>query len=190
MSNGLTKSLKEKFSRLQVLSNEAGPALFERIKIASEIMSDTGYIEARYANDEEACSEELGRKYFLDLAGLMSVWQLVEVFRAFPNEEIWKEDSYNLKVLRDRYLANREKPTGGGRRSAKIEDIKERDEKIEELKYNIKRFEETSKREEKEITRLKEENIKLREENALLRGRIGELERMMNRLHPELVGTN
>lgn len=173
-------SFKQKFARLEALAQQTGAAIYERVKIAHEIMSDKTYLDERYEGDDLKCAEEIQEKYFADIGGLMSVYHLVEVFRAYPTEEVWKKNRYNLKAMRAQWLEDHPEPKNEGhasRRSVTLKDLQVKEEQIEELSCAVKRNEKAAERMEDELTKLREENRKLREENAHLKGQLAQAEK-------------
>lgn len=166
--------------KLGELMNKSGEALYERVKLANQIRSDRVWLEEACAGDELKASEILA-KYFPDVChGRMHMLTLLLVFDKFPKLEQWRERKFNLIAMLDEIASSTDKEKVE-RRTAKLADIIERDEKIKELEYKLKRAEKTIEERDAEIAKLRQELSVMREDNARLEGRLEQLEKILDR---------
>lgn len=172
-------------AKLKEMAKRAGEGIFERAKLASQVLADDQWIvNACHGNRDEAI-ELLEKEYFPELSTVFSLDKLVTLYEKFQNIDDWIHHKFNLNALWGTYLATLPKepvPQGGIRKWPIPNKIhNEALEKIRELEYKVKKSDESFQNQSDRIRNLEEENRKLREENAELRGRVKQLERMMMR---------
>lgn len=102
-----TTTTATKLKSLTEMARMTGRQLYIRIKLASEILEDQQYIDAKHRGDEFRCATFLEEEFFPDLGGAYSLVELVGMFRAFPNEPEWAEVKYNLRAMYTLYSRQR-----------------------------------------------------------------------------------
>ena len=169
--------------RLHELHGQAGPNIYERIRLASELLANRQWVESQHTGDEAKAGDWLQEQYFQDIGGLISVYMMRSMYDALP-ESTWKEYKYNLKALRWEYqertrLADKDSSGNSGRRSVKVADFEKKEQEVKELEYKVKKTEESQASKEEIIRQQQQEIHRLQLENERLKGRIEELERQM-----------
>lgn len=182
-------SATARLRRLRELAVQTGAAIYERAKIAAELMADRDWYEVKFKSedgpgDEGQAADFLQAECFADLGGLISVVALVGMFKAFP-EATWKEHRYNLRRLyvdwqkqtkSEEPKASREGPV------PRAEFAKVIEEKTG-LELQLRRKDEDFQRTVDETAKLRSQVRELELENATLRGRVEQLEAMVGRTH-------
>lgn len=178
----VSQAAEKRKGKLAELANKTGRIIYERAKLASEMLADREWLDAECGGDEGQGADYLTSHYFPDLGGLIQVETLVGMFRKLP-EEKWEEYRWNLKRLgiewremnnpRPKSEADDDKPTGRGwvKRAEELEEV------VSQTKFELKREKEAAARAETEAEGLRRRVRELEMVNARLEGRIAELER-------------
>ena len=105
-------------ARLKSLSNEAGSNHYERIGLVDRLLNDEQWLKSNWNGDDYKAAEALEENYFQDLSGSMTIFQLLQIFRRFPNLKDWVDRKYNLRSLLEACVANKPGKRAGRLRSA------------------------------------------------------------------------
>lgn len=93
--------ITDKLLRLRDLISEAGHNYYERIKLASEILTDAVWVTETYNGDQFKAAEMLESQFFHDLCGVLSIFELMHIYQKFPAEADWKRHKYNLGAMHE-----------------------------------------------------------------------------------------
>ena len=174
--------------QLKTTRHQAGERCHERIKIAHELFTSHQDVLLDKFGGLEAARVAMNDEYFDDLCGLVNFDQLLAIYEAFPQIEDWKAAKFNLSVMLASWQAKNKQErkedaeaTGRTRRAAKLSDLERAQQDVSEFQYALKREKEMHESTQERLRRLEQENHTLREQNAELRGRVGEMERMLER---------
>jgi hypothetical protein len=168
---------KQILAELKRIAPEGEANLFQRIKLAAELLADTDWLGEQHGGDEDRAGEWLEAEFFASLCGYVPLLKVVAVFRKFPSEATWAEYRYNLRALEALYDEARATEAGDQKPSRKTATLKQ----VQELEQKVSEAEYAAKRERTEADRLRDEVAALKNENAELRGRVAELERIVDR---------
>ncbi len=172
------KSPATQLARLRTLMEIAGHNYFERISIARDLLANSGWIQSEHGGNPYQAAEYLSSKYFHDINGLMSMWDMLKVVTKFPEEAQWKQHNYNLRDMLELCKApadNRPKE----RTTVKVAEYEALKDKAAELESRVKQDATRLRQKDREIETLKTRVDVLEEENAHLKGRVQELERIL-----------
>jgi chromosome segregation ATPase len=175
---------KQKLVRLKELSRQAGANIFERCKLASEVLQDTDWLAQ--CGDEFKARDLLQAEYFRDLSGFISIGRLVELYEKFPLESKWKEYKYDLAAMDslEREMSATENDGLKGVRTAWKPLAEKFEREVTDLRQDLQSAHQKARIANGEVEKLRGEIRELERENATLRGRITQLERML-KLEPE-----
>lgn len=173
--------------RLADLANRSGRMMYERAKLANELIADHAWVDG--VGDEAKAYEEL-EAHFADLGGLVSVENLTLLYRDF-DEGVWLANNWSLKVLYAKWQETHrsEDTRSGTRTSVKLKDFEAEKKRAEEAECAYKRAQQEKQTVLEEASKLRSEVHKVESEaarrireleleNAQLKGRITELERL------------
>lgn len=177
------KTTTQKLARLKVLRDDAGANIYERCRLAAEVLADTDWIAAIHGGSLDAAEQAVQDEYFADLGGYVTLGTLTDIYRTFPDEAEWKARKYNLQVMEAEWEEARAeerevKPRVRPQYKVLAEEAKERAEKAERQAEQVETL---LSGERQSAARLREELETLRMENAELRGRVRELERLVDK---------
>lgn len=178
------QSTAQKLAQLEQLANEMGERLYARTKLAVEIMADRQWVRDLFKGGQGEAGDHLTERYFADLAGLATYWDLAEVYQAFPDIDDWKLRGFNVMQLsaeaREKLRpAKEEKPTRGGRHGVTVAQFNEQSQELKTTAYELKLMKERQEPMAEELKRLREENADLRAENKELRAELRELRQQL-----------
>ena len=169
---------QQRLTRLADLIGEAGQNYFARITLIGELLADKAWLESAFAGDDYKAAQTLEEDYLHDLAGSMSIFELLRIKQHFPTEADWKKRKYRLNVLLKDCTPEPEKRTV---QRIKVSEYNQVVQKAQETEYALKVEKKTRKEVETEMASLAERVEILEEENAKLRGRIEELEHILDK---------
>lgn len=183
----------EMLAKLKSMANTAGERIFERVKMAASVLADHVWIDSEFSGDDEKARSVVESDYFPELSAAFGLADLLTLYREFPDAADWKKHKYNLNRLwaehEEREAEKNKRPPVQRTPRPKAVDVKERDEKIQELTKSVGDFRhqlEVVKTESKsEIETLRAENIELREENAQLKGENKALNRLIEQMRSD-----
>ncbi len=172
------KSPATQLARLRTLMESAGHNYFERISIAKDLLANSEWIQSEHGGNPYHAAEALSSKYFHDISGLMSMWDMLKVVTKFPEEVQWKQHSYNLQDMLElcKPVAD---PNLKPRTTIKVAEYEAVKDKAAELESRVKQDATRIRQKDREIEALKTRVDVLEEENAQLKGRVQELERIL-----------
>lgn len=176
----LIVTVKSMLAKLKTLANCAGETLHERVRLASAINADREWLEEACNGDEYQAAEILA-EHFQDVChGRLNMLSLLNLYNKMPDLKDWRKYRFNVMAMLDAIAINEDR-VPSDRRRATIKDIEERDDKIKELEYHVTRDKQELGDKVAEIEKLRVRIGELSEENARLRGRIEQMEKVMNR---------
>lgn len=150
---------KKRFIRLKELAADAYSNIYERVKLASEVLKDSDWIIETYDGDSFVAREAVQSEYFADLGGYVKLPTLLNILDMFPTEETWRHNRYDLRAMEIEYAnaqkSNKEPKTG--RKTATLAQLQEKDETIARLRASLKAEKEKVRRLEAENKQLKDE---------------------------------
>lgn len=173
----------QKIVRLKTLVASAGENYYERISLAAELLADRHWLETEHRGNDIEAAQALEDEYFHDLCGVMGLWGLLQIYRRYPNQSDWKKFKYNLRKMYESL-----KPEPSGREPYRRATVAE----LDAARGQAKALEATLKHEQKkvveavsEVEALRQKVVKLQRENERLKGRIEELERIIDVFNPK-----
>ena len=165
-------------ARLGDMAKEAGPKAFERVALAALVLQDREWVFAAHGGSESLAREYLEAEFFGDLCGAVTLDQLLEIHRTFPDQQRWAEHKYNLPRLwiavkalcpkNEKPKVERKGPVPSEVHEqvlAEKKAVHERNEKLARVNKEII----------EELERLRKENEELRSEVARLRRELVEV---------------
>lgn len=177
MSVPTTSSCKL-LARLSELAKAAGHNYYERISIANQLLEDKEWIGREFKGDDYKAATVLEVKYFHDLSGSMTIWMLLQIYRKFNKEKTWEDANYNLRALYAR--CKPETTKGSGTRSTvRIAEFEKVQQEAQEARFHVNKLKKEVNDKESELEQLRKMVAKLENENLRLKGRIEELERIV-----------
>lgn len=170
-------------ARLGDLIATAGANYYERIQIADTLIQDKEWLLAEFKGDDYKAAEVLEEQYFHDLSGSLTIWQLMHVYRKFPNEADWRKHKYNLRKL---FELTKPEPTPRREyRSVTRKLFEEVEQRAKEMEFQVKKVNKELSARDQEISSLKDKVSRLERENIKLKGQVEELEKIVRgRLQP------
>ena len=125
---------KKAFLRLKELRDQAGPKIYERVSEAAKVMADHDWIIEVHCGDDDVAREAVQHEYFPDLGQLISLQTLLNIIKEFPTENEWKDNRYDLGLLKamyeERHKVEKPKPT---RESVTLQEYREAMDRIQRL---------------------------------------------------------
>ena len=170
----------EHLKELERLIGEAGKNYYERTSHISALLEDANWVRSSFSGDDYKAAETLESKYLHDLSGTVSVFQLLTIFRRFPNEKDWKAEGYHIRKLLQKC---KPEPTEsrGSRTSIKVSDYEAVVQQSKENLHKAKALEKQLVTATESVESLKKQNEKFRMEIERLKGRIEELESILSK---------
>lgn len=171
--------------RLRDLSNKAGENYYERIEIADTLLKDKEWVKLHYSGDAFRAADHLQECYFHDLCGLLTIWDLMHIYRKFPKKDDWVKHKYNLRKMNELIKVKQPANTSGGgatRRSAKIADLEDLEQKNVHLERKLQTQTKVVDEKDRKIADLEAQIRTLQMEKARLQGRVEELESLLDRV--------
>lgn len=165
----------QKLAKLKELAGQAGRGVYERLKIVDTLLNDHAYVAESWG-DESKAFQVLEDDYFGDTSTELS--QLIEMFRAFPQEAQWAKFKWNVSRLFSQWemdrraAAKNESESRPVRVRATVKQMEELQSQVEEAKVIAKKT--------------GEEMVAARDDNASLRAKVAELEKEIAALNARL----
>lgn len=184
---------RQLLARLKSLLGEAGRNYYERIKIAESLLTDRQWVASEHGGDDYKAAEVLEDEYFHDLCGLMGLWDLLHIYRRFPELKDWEANGFHLRKMFDQLKAEH-RPVRTERRTARVADLerleaekKDAECQLKKVKADLKAKDEVVQSKDERIAELESRVKKLEAENLRLRGRIEQMEAVLDRFKPARV---
>lgn len=155
-----TTTTATKIKSLREMGKMTGQQLYLRIKLASEILEDRQYVDAKHRGDEFRCATWLEEECFPDLGGAYSLVELVEMYRLIPGEGEWAEVKYNLRAMYTLYSRRRRRESNPERVSPPRRTSADSGDPLAPPAGSVA----------DELRQLRERNAELAAENEQLRG--------------------
>lgn len=127
------------YAQLLNMRNEAGAQLFQRLRLAKQLLSDQQWVaeDEGGGGDEATALDRLEDECFADICGAMSLPNMMEILERIPTETTWKANKYNLRKMWTELL-NRRKAAKGPKHAQPEREHKTREErKIEKLEAEL-----------------------------------------------------
>lgn len=177
----MRKATKDKITKLREMAGKAGSSVLERLTLVESLLKDADYL-ALYGDDLAKAEASASNEFFPDLDGWVGLGRLVDVVRRFPDEGTWKEYRYNLRAMVDLFDQQRddERPERPIRRTVKVADFEDLQTEKADVEYALKREREASRQKDCEAAELRRQLVERDREIERLRGRIEELERIVD----------
>jgi hypothetical protein len=172
MTNG------EMLIRLKELSGQAGQNYYERIKLVTALLDDKSWLTSSHKGDAYRAAELLEHEFFHDLCNARSIWELIGVYRKFPDAKDWEARHWNLTTL---IIACKTKEPKATRRVVKMVDFEAIQKKAKDLEFQVKKSDKELRTKDDIIAELQKRVAKLEKENTHLQGRVDELEKILNK---------
>lgn len=163
---------------LKRLIGEAGRNYYQRVENAVALLDDIQWIEAEYNGDKYKAAESLQSEFFHDIIGALSIWDLLQIFRKFPNESQWRGHQWNLTYLYQASIPRQDK-NFKSKPLIKTSEHKEVKKQLEEKTQQVVNLQRMVKSKEEIIADLQREVQRLTAENTKMRRRLDVLERQV-----------
>lgn len=140
-------------AKLKRLAADARTNLYERIKLAAEVLEDRDWVAQSFDGDLAKAEEAVGQDYFSDVGRMYTLGTLLSVLKRFPKEAQWVEyrhDIHALVAVWESEHQPEEKTPSITRKRATVAELEAAEKRIAEL--------------ERELTRLRAENESLRQQ--------------------------
>lgn len=180
------KKSSELLAKLKKMASQAGEALFERAKMAAEVLADSQCIAEQFGGDREKAEETIKDECFPDLS--MGGWfeRLLVLRDKYPDIETWRQHKFNLQRLWIEYEKTKPPEPKGERNGPVARKVHEelqnkfeaRGKELETANYQLRR-------EREKAVDWEERCHDLERELAEAKGRIATLELVLNQ-RPEL----
>ena len=167
---------KEKLKTLAVQSEQANANLYQRVRLAFEILGDNIYLAEEFDGDQDKAATHLGNKYFAALCGYVPLLKLIAIYKTFSGEASGRENNYDIRAMEILYDRERQKEESVSTQRSKP-SYKAQAEKLEDEVEDLM----LSKR------RLERELEELKGENSRLKGRVEFLQRENSGLQEQLL---
>ncbi len=156
---------------LASLMRASGQNYYRRIQIADQILQNKDWVLESFRGDPHKAADVLEEKYFHDLCGVVSIWDLMQIYRRFPEEKDWESYGYNLRVMLDKLHVPGNKNSNKARdvKRATIKQLEETQTQAKDYKYRFEMASEKLIAAKAMIGQLKENITDLQKENAALR---------------------
>jgi len=128
----VSETTTKKLAALKQLCDVTGENLFERLKLADEVLSDREWVNISFIS-EAAARDHLAERYFPDIFGLVTTGELFQLIKAFPLKSNWEEHKYHVKAM----LATIKDDSRQGRRKTEEPTKSELREKVSELELEL-----------------------------------------------------
>lgn len=165
--------------KLRELADQAGNNYYQRVKIIDQLLNDRQWVSESFCGDDYKAAQSLETDYLHDLSGSITVWQLVGIYRKFPNESGWKQHNYNLRTLLEKSKPEPEKR--GTRSSVKMAQFLAVQTRLKDSEFRVKQFEKEVVAKESELEKLRKRVAQLETENIRLTAQVEELEKLIRR---------
>lgn len=176
-------------ARLDNLAGQAGKVMFERVRLAAELMANLQWVCREFRGDDRAAREYLEARYFGEMMGTVHLGQLFTLYSRFPDPDEWKVRQWNVQKMWAEHLRQKE-AEGGGRRGdppkkgapgkgvsdggarsrPTVADVVRMAKEIETTRRGLVVAKEAATAAQGELRRLRTENEVLRREVDQLRG--------------------
>ena len=87
----------QKIAELKTLCGDVKANMYQRVKLAFEILADVDWIERAHKGHTTQAMDYLQREGFPYVT--LTVGQLAEIFRKWPQESTWKEWDYDINAM-------------------------------------------------------------------------------------------
>lgn len=164
--------------RLKKLAGEAGNNYYQRVGIVDQLVQDREWIYQSFKGDDYKAAQYLEDEYLHDLSQAMTVWQLLTIYRKFPEEADWQKHNYNLRVLLSKCKSD--SAPQSKRRVVKVAEFEAVVQKEKDTAFRLRQVTKAKDDAESELETLRKRVAKLEQENAKLRGQVEELERIVH----------
>jgi DNA repair exonuclease SbcCD ATPase subunit len=173
------KTPQQLLAKLRDLSKSAGENYYERISIADTLLQDKHWLEAEHAGSDFKAAKALEDHYFHDLSGAMGLFDLLHIFRKHPEQKDWEKHGYNLKKMYAtlKKTADKAEPP----RRATVAELDAAQEQVKDLQYQLQHQRKLVKEHKTQGETLSQQVDRLKEENFRLKGRVEELERILEK---------
>lgn len=186
MSTKTVSRTTELVAKLRRMANEAGSALYERVCMAKDVLADNGWIAEVAEGDFGKAADLIEKDCFPEICTVLSIHDLLVLLKKFPERKQWQDAKWNLKLLWAEYEKSLIPDNGSGTKEpqqrANWKMVAQRDEEIKDLKFEIKRKNEKENEWDNERMQLKQKVEQLQLENARLKGRIEQLEAVVENM--------
>jgi hypothetical protein len=167
-------------AELKRLVVDAKANLYRRIELAATVLTDLDWIAQVHGGCDLKAQEVLTAEYFPDLGEYISLGKLVGMWKDIPKEE-WESLRFNIAAVEEVYDDKHRQTREQGERTSWKKVAEERGERLETMERSLCQLQELSDSRQTELQRLREEVVQLRDENAKMRGRVEELQRLLER---------
>mgnify|MGYP005725305667 CR=1 FL=1 len=169
----MPKTTTQKIAELKEVSRNLRRNIYRSVKLAAEILSDTDWIAQVHGGNLDAAEAAIESEYFSAISGLLTLGTLLDIYRHFPSENQWIERNYNLSAMHAEWedsRAEESKETLQGHRTSWKKEAEKLKKELDEATTAISDRKTL-------IQRINDLEI----ENAELRGRLAELEKLVER---------
>lgn len=173
-------------TQLKALAGQAGRNYFERIRIAEALLSDKHWLAAEHGGDDYRAAEVLEAEFFHDVCGMMGLFDLLHIYRRFPNVADWEKNGFRLREMYAQLKAEQRPAATTERRTAKVADVVRLEGEKKAVEFQLKKVKDDVKAKDVAL-QTKDERIgeletrvkRLETENLKLRGRLEQMEAVL-----------
>ncbi len=112
----------QKIAQLKQLGNDVKSNMYQRVKLAAEILLDIDWIEHAYKGHTTQAMDFLQREGFPYVT--LTVGQLASIYRKWPEESMWQDWNYDINAMWDELSSKK----GPSRKSTNVVHWKEKAE--------------------------------------------------------------
>jgi hypothetical protein len=150
--------------------------IFSEFSVA-ELLANREWIDGDFRGDEIKAATYLETEFLYELSGAMSVWDLLQIYRKFPDKKVWDANKFNLGKLLELATPKKEPQK---RERPSVSELKELESKVINLSLQLKNEQQEKKVIMKQKESMEERVRRLERENERLKGRVEELERLLS----------
>lgn len=165
---------------LKKLAKVAGEALYRRVELAEQCLSDLDWIAVEHGGSELKAQDTLQSQFFPDLDGYLSLGKLRAMYRDVPKSK-WAEVKYGLAAVEVIYDEQTAEKTEKGTRTSWKKVAEDRADQIDNLQRQVTQVSDLSDKQRSEVETLREKVAELTRENERLQGRLEELQRLLDK---------
>lgn len=173
---------KTKLEKLSALQGQSGEIAYQRTKLAVELFEDSDFRDGIHASDDDQCIEFLDDQFkdFRLFANfrVSPFLKLRQIYKRFPKAADWASGDlaalYDVVAAEVKQLPEDEEEDTKARRRVTKAEFEEMQEERDDYAAQVRNLQE-------QLSEAQAALRELRQENATLKGRIQELERMVER---------
>lgn len=133
--------MDERTSRLKELMAKAGINYYERVRIVADLLNDRAWLRITFNGDAYEAAQWLESEFLHDITAVISVWELLQIYRRFPDVTDWGKRKYRLKELWDEARPREPRRTAVKEKNAKAARPLTDQERLAQAKHELEQLE-------------------------------------------------